>query len=116
MAFDDQQTPVLTGSQHWCVLWHGFRVQGGREGNERLPVPRFTCASDGTDISKAGTTYLLEAASAVFFLSGCVGLARAEVLQEVSVPLGLPFEKSAKALRCLFLEMNSTFWYVCSHL
>lgn len=115
MAFDDQQTPVLTGSQYQCVLWHGFRVPGGREGNERLPVPRFTCASDGTDISKAGTTYLPGAASPLF-LSGCVGLARAEVLQEVSVPLGLPFEKSAKAPRCLFLEMNSTFWYVCSHL
>ena len=33
--------------------------------------------------------------------SGCEGLARADILQKVSAPLGLPFQKSAKAPWCL---------------
>lgn len=71
-----------------------FKVRGGREGVLQFSV-------NGTTVSEAETGRPPGGCVPRPPFSGCAGLARADILQEVSAWLVLPFQKSAKAPRCL---------------
>lgn len=110
------QFSLGANTSKFCGVGSDSELREGGKEIRQLPVSCLAGDSDGTDILEAEATCLPEAAVPGLFWSGCVGLAGAAVPQEASAPFGLPFEKSAKAPRCLFLELNSTSWYVCSHL
>lgn len=113
---EDQQTPVLIWSQWQCVLlyrsiwwrmqgWFMAKVQGsGWEGREQFCVPLLQKYPAMGWLSTAEMSHIPGGCFPTPPFSAWIGLARADILQEVSRSPGLPFQKSIKTPRCLLRE------------